>query len=162
MGSIPILLGGLFFLVCFVVALGYLVSAKRKDRSRGFRIGAMGRPGSLPLLPFLPPINPTFSSVSDTYQGTFGGGANTFVLRPDGTYDQEFVTDAGEIYVNRGKWGFSGSGSLYFNHLLYPVGGFGKPQKPRITNFGGAGIYLLSSDICFSEENNITLYRVNR
>jgi len=157
MASISILFGGIFFLVLLVGVLVF----KRRGRWVGLLVG-MGVFGSLALVANMPPLNPTLESVSGTYEGTFGGGKNTFVLRPDGTFDQHFVSDAGKVYKNQGTWIFDEYDKINFSHFLDNVGDFGKPQKPVVADFNGATLRLLNSAIYFSEDEGIMIERTKR
>ena len=121
MELLPIALGILFLLACLGGGLVFgTFFAKGKARLWGVLIGSLGVLGLFPLLMVSPPINMSLSSLSGTYEGDFGGGRNTFVLRPDGTYEQRYVTDSGKVYINHGTWSLDTiqPGSVDFEHLL--------------------------------------------
>src|SRR6185437_4500089 len=52
-----------------------------------------------------PPDKPLSKAyVVGTYKGQYFGGVEMVVLRPDGTFSQEFKTNAVLVYTNQGKW----------------------------------------------------------
>ncbi len=162
MELIPIALGVIFFVAC--LAGGFIFGvffAKGKARWRGVLIAAAGLIGLFPLLMVASPPDMSLSSLSGTYEGDFGGGRNIFVLRPDGTYDQQFVADGGKVYNNHGTWNIDTiqPGSVDFEHLLNTIDGFGQPQKPEITDFGGAAVHLMDDAIYFNEDDDIKIFR---
>ena len=161
MDLIPIVLGIFCCFACLGVGFVYGVFfAKGASRWYGLLIGAVGLVGLLPLLIVLPPSNVSLDSLSGAYEGRFGGGKHTFILRPNGKYEQRFVTDSGKIYKNSGTWQLDAiqTGHVDFNHLLVTVDGSGKPQAPHTVNFGGAS--LIGASIYFNEDVGIAITRI--
>lgn len=165
MELIPIALGVLFFIACLVGGLIFGVFlAKGKARWRGLLIAIVGLFGLFPLLLVASPPDMSLFNLSGTYEGNFGGGTTTFVLHPNGTYDQRFVTGSGKVYNNQGTWNLDTiePGSVDFEHLLNTVDGFGKPKSPDITNFGGAAVHMMDNSIYFNEDEDVKITRTKR
>ena len=152
----PILWAGsllcLGYFACFICGLLYSIFFD-KGKKRWLRpvIIGMGLLGLSPLLIIAFLLHHTLSDVSGNYQGSFGGGTDTFTLRSDGTFSQQFVTSAGRVYTSEGKWRISeiGFGPLDFDNIILPVDSAGRRQKPRLSNFRGAELVLLEPGITF-------------
>ncbi len=159
MEMIPIGLGFLFFFAftgggiiygCFI--------AKGKLRWFGLLFAVIGLLGLFPILMVSPPPNMSLSSLSGTYQGDYGGGTNTFVLHPNGTYAQQFTDYSSTIYHNHGTWNV-GSGNVNFHHLM-SIDDPDHPGKQEFSDFTGASPRWVDDAIYFDDDLDIKITRV--
>ena len=164
MDTLPLFLGGLFFLFCSGAAFVYSVFiGKGKARWGGLPIFTVGLLGLVPLAMVAEPIHPTLASLSGTYRGNFGDGINTIILHSNGTFDQNFVQNNGKVCTNRGTWKIADSdlgGGIDFDHLLMPVDISGKAQAPQVISFSNAAIHGIEHAIYFNEDDDIRISRI--
>lgn len=62
-------------------------------------------------------------SVSGVYVGDYFGGEETYRLRTDGTFTQQFVRGGKTQYINSGHWSIDSFGSdsnITFEHVIFP------------------------------------------
>ena len=156
--------GVLFFVACLCAGLYRLFAPNvRSVRWRGLAIIAFGFVGLIPIVTVLPPINASRARLSGTYKGTFGGGSHTFVLRPNGDFDQRFVSDDGKIYSTKGHWEIDKSYADYvsFSNVIDTLGEGGAAKKPSLSTCGGSP-YMLGDSIYFNEDLGIHIHRISR
>jgi len=146
-------------LVCWAGGLLYsLFFDRRRRRWLTPVLAGVGLVLLPPLLFFALSNYHTVSSVSGTYEGSFGGGTDTLALRPDSTFRQRFVTGEGKVYASAGRWTLTENGSgpldpdgsttIAFDKIIIHAGNSGQPQHPKVSSFPYAEVD--SSSICFS------------
>ncbi len=105
--------------------------------------------------------HPTVANVSGRYQGSFSGEKDTLVLRPDGTFSQQFVPSQGQAYIRTGRWTLEATGfdmfswddqnTVHLDKLVVQVSGTGKHQKPKFEDSFWQPVD--ESSICFGGED---------
>lgn len=61
--------------------------------------------------------NRTSSDIAGTYVGNYFGGQETFTLKADGTFVQQFVLNRKTLYQNRGGWSLAGNKVQFTNFI---------------------------------------------
>ena len=109
---------------------------------------------------------PTIHGIAGTYIGNYQGGAETFYLRPDGSYSQQFVRRSQIIYTNSGHWRLDtyppDTYTLEFEYLMLPV----DVMKPLTVENGPTAYPSLNvslgadgDDIVFNDDYRIVLIK---
>ncbi len=99
------------------------------------------------------------SSVSGTYIGHYGGGSETFIFTPDGTFNQYFVKAGQTVYKNQGTWRIENQ-KIEFKNFVSAVDELGgKSMKSTHYTFAEGALSATGDSIFFNEDLNIFIQK---